>query len=368
MKELTKVSIIIPVYNVAPYLKRSMDSVVNQTLKDIEIIVIDDCSTDNSLEILKEYASKDNRIKLIALEKNSGAAVARNKGLEIATGEYLGFVDPDDEIDLNFYEELYKKAKEDGADIAKGSRKVIETDGNVVISKYNQHIQKKGKYYFRVEWTTALYSHLLLNKYNINFRDDIRKSQDIVFLASIIMYVKKISFVDTVFYYYYRRKDSLHSSQSSTISIDKLQSAMNAYIAILDIYNQHEIFNKDKEAYISMYLQKLLGTLSYSLQNNTFEAKQICARNLFKNMEMCKFFPDVEKEVKNKKIVNAIKNKNEILLAKLLGKYKIKSEIYGQTGFLQKIFSIRNEKNDFSYYKKITLFGMSFRWKLRNKV
>ena len=116
---MSKVSIILPIYKVEKYLTKCLDSLINQTLSDIEIICIDDCSPDNSIRILREYALKDERIKIINLKENIGAAGARNKGLEVAKGEYLGFVDPDDYIDLNFYEELYKKALEDGADIVK---------------------------------------------------------------------------------------------------------------------------------------------------------------------------------------------------------------------------------------------------------
>ena len=82
-----------------------------QTLSDIEIICVNDCSTDNSFEILKEYASKDDRIKLIDFKENKGAAVARNTGIDEAKGEYIGFVDSDDFIDLDFYEKLYKEAR-----------------------------------------------------------------------------------------------------------------------------------------------------------------------------------------------------------------------------------------------------------------
>ena len=92
---MPKVSVIIPVYNVEKYLKQCLDSVVNQTLKDIEIICVNDGSTDNSLEILEEYAQKDNRIIIISQE-NQGQSVARNIALEKATGEYVGFVDSDD--------------------------------------------------------------------------------------------------------------------------------------------------------------------------------------------------------------------------------------------------------------------------------
>lgn len=106
---MSKVSVIIPVYNTEKFLRKCLDSVCNQTLQDIEIICINDCSTDGSSEILREYAGKDNRIKLIELFENGGAAKARNIGIDIAHGEYIGFVDSDDFVDLDFYEKLYKK-------------------------------------------------------------------------------------------------------------------------------------------------------------------------------------------------------------------------------------------------------------------
>lgn len=120
MKEETmqrpKVSIILPVYNVAPYLRQSLDSIIGQTLKDIEIICVDDGSTDESGKILDEYKEKDSRIKVIH-KKNAGTGAARNDGLKIATGECIGFVDPDDWILPNMYERLYNILQEKELDI-----------------------------------------------------------------------------------------------------------------------------------------------------------------------------------------------------------------------------------------------------------
>ena len=103
-----KVSVIVPVYNCEKYLKKCLDSLVNQTLKDIEIICVNDGSTDNSGRILEEYT--DSRIKIITKE-NGGLSSARNAGIAVAKGEYLGFVDSDDWVDLDFYEKLYNTAK-----------------------------------------------------------------------------------------------------------------------------------------------------------------------------------------------------------------------------------------------------------------
>ena len=111
-----KVSVIIPVYNVEQYLRQCLDSVVNQTLREIEIICVDDGSTDSSLEILKEYASLDKRITVLKQE-NLHAGIARNAGLAVAKGEYLNFLDSDDFFELKMLEEMYNKAKTDNSDI-----------------------------------------------------------------------------------------------------------------------------------------------------------------------------------------------------------------------------------------------------------
>lgn len=113
---MVKVSVIIPVYNVEAYLRQCLDSVVNQTLRDIEIICVDDGSTDGSAAILAEYAAKDPRVKVLTRE-HTNAGAARNAGMAVATGEYLGFVDSDDWCELTLFEKAYNKAKADDADI-----------------------------------------------------------------------------------------------------------------------------------------------------------------------------------------------------------------------------------------------------------
>lgn len=113
---MPKVSIIIPVYNVEKYLRECLDSVINQTFHDIEIICIDDGSTDSSKQILAEYQSKDNRLKVIS-QKNGGQSKARNAGLDVATGDYIYFLDSDDYIKSNALEVLYKTAKTNNLEI-----------------------------------------------------------------------------------------------------------------------------------------------------------------------------------------------------------------------------------------------------------
>ena len=115
---MPKVSIVIPVYNVEKYLRQCLDSVVNQTLQDIEIICVNDGSKDSSLQIMHEYQAKDPRIKIIDKE-NSGYGASMNRGFDAATGEYLGIVESDDYAEPDMFEKLYAVAKADDLDVVK---------------------------------------------------------------------------------------------------------------------------------------------------------------------------------------------------------------------------------------------------------
>ena len=115
---MPKVSIVIPIYNVEQYLRECLESVVNQTLKEIEIICVNDGSTDSSPEILKEYAEKDNRIKVIS-KPNSGYGHTMNVGIDAAIGEYIGIVESDDYVKLDMYETLYNIAKKNDLDVVR---------------------------------------------------------------------------------------------------------------------------------------------------------------------------------------------------------------------------------------------------------
>ena len=117
MKKNNLISIIVPIYNVEKYLKKCIDSIINQTYKNLEIILVDDGSPDNCGKICDEYAKKDNRIKVIHKE-NGGVSSARNVGVENATGEYIGFVDSDDYIEKDMYEVLINNLKKENADIS----------------------------------------------------------------------------------------------------------------------------------------------------------------------------------------------------------------------------------------------------------
>lgn len=131
MEKQPKVSIIIPVYNTKKYLRKCLDSVVNQTLEDKEIIIVDDKSTDGSQDVLVEYAKRYPNISLICLANNSGVAVARNIGLQYAKGKYISFIDSDDYIDLDMIEKMYDACEDTNSPIARVNRKLVVNGINV---------------------------------------------------------------------------------------------------------------------------------------------------------------------------------------------------------------------------------------------
>ncbi len=128
---MPKVSVIIPVYNVEKYLRECLDSVVNQTLKDLEIILVDDGSTDSSLSICQEYEQIDSRIKVLK-QKNQGAGVARNRGLDSASGDYLYFLDSDDFIDLHNLEKMYSQISKTDSDICFCKNNIFNENSNCI--------------------------------------------------------------------------------------------------------------------------------------------------------------------------------------------------------------------------------------------
>ena len=142
---MIKVSIIIPVYNAEKYLEKCLDSVINQTLKEIEIICIDDCSTDNSYSILERYRDKYNGIIICKNIKNSGSSFSRNLGLSKAKGEYIGFIDSDDYIDERYFEELYNTAKKYDSDITCTENIFLSRDNNIY-PMFNNIEPKEGVY------------------------------------------------------------------------------------------------------------------------------------------------------------------------------------------------------------------------------
>ena len=143
-----KVSIVIPVCNVEQYLTECLNSAVNQTLGDIEIICVNDGSKDSSLEILLDYARRDSRVKVIDKD-NAGYGHTMNLGMDMASGEYIGIIESDDYVDLHMYEDLYQIAQENRLDWVKADFNRFVVEKGVIVNTYND-VAKKKEYYNRV--------------------------------------------------------------------------------------------------------------------------------------------------------------------------------------------------------------------------
>ena len=222
---MIKVSVIIPVYNTEKYLKRCLDSLVMQTLENIEIICINDGSTDKSLDILKEYESNI----VIINQENQGQSVARNKGLEIAKGEYIGFVDSDDWVDVDYFEKLYKTAKKHDADIAAtgiirlhkfGKKYHIKFTEEIVTDDVNKKFELCEVPDKSYVWNKIYKRESLLNN-NIKFVENMI-FEDCIFTPQVLHKLDKLVTVPNVYYYYWRHANSTVTLKSEKAGIDSV--------------------------------------------------------------------------------------------------------------------------------------------------
>lgn len=206
-----KVSVIIPVYNAENYLKQCMDSVLGQTLKEIEIICVDDGSTDSSVKILKDYADYDGRVTIISQE-NKGAGAARNEGLKAARGEYLSFLDADDFFEPDMLEKAYQKAKEGNARVVVfGSNQYLEdcrkfqevswTIRKSALPPYrpmNYRTFTDNVFKVFVGWTwDKIFEREFVLKYNLKFQEQ-RTSNDLLFVFMAIVLADRIEVEEAV--------------------------------------------------------------------------------------------------------------------------------------------------------------------------
>lgn len=224
---MAKISVVVPVYNVEKYLKECIDSIKNQTLEDIEIICVNDGSTDSSLEILNNYAKNDSRI-IVINKSNSGYGHTMNMGLNAASGEYIGIIESDDFADKNMFKDLYKLAKEYDADIVKGdwynywSKNKFARKNNRISSakalKLTNSKQDKSLLRINPSVWSAIYKKEFLNKYNIRFLETPGASyQDLAFSFKIFALAERVILTDKAYLYY--RQDNMNSSVKSKTKV-----------------------------------------------------------------------------------------------------------------------------------------------------
>lgn len=250
------ISIIVPIYKVEKYLNRCIDSIINQTYKNIEIILIDDGSPDNCGVICDEYARKDIRIKVIH-KKNGGLSEARNYGIEASIGEYIIFVDSDDYISNNMCELLLKNALKNNADIVSCNFKEIYFNN---IEKINRQSQKQKnsivsnieaiyRYFIKndldmnVVWNKIYKRHLFFGKNRLRFPVGKLHEDDFI-VYKFYYYANKIVIISDVLYYYFKHENSITGNFSEKNLLDKIE-------AVKEQYN----FVKDKEISLKYMFQ-----------------------------------------------------------------------------------------------------------------
>jgi glycosyltransferase involved in cell wall biosynthesis len=234
------ISIIVPVYKTEPYLRKCLNSIINQTYKNLEIILVDDGSPDDCGEICDEYAALNARVKVIHQE-NRGLSAARNAGLKIATGEYIGFTDSDDWIANDMFETLYRGALEHRADITICGYYLVK--GN----KYREVREEHTVLYGRED---ALH-HLLLDKtitnhaWNKLYKRDLFKGvsypegrtfEDVATTYKLFEKADKVVFLDSSKYYYLQRDDSVVGMLTLNSSIDRCLMMYKRYMDLIERY------------------------------------------------------------------------------------------------------------------------------------
>ncbi|MBQ3409061.1 MAG: glycosyltransferase [Clostridia bacterium] len=237
---MPKVSIIVPVYNVEKYLIRCLDSLVNQTLQDIEIIAVNDGSTDNSGEILRIYEKKYPNIIKVFDKENGGLSDARNYGIPYATGEYIAFLDSDDYVELDMYEKMYSKAKEENSDMVEcdfiweyPNKTKIDT-GKIYNNKREMFI------YARVVAWNKIIRRSIIDNVKIEFPKGLRY-EDVEFFYKMLPLYNKVDFVKKAYVHYVQRDNSISNSQNEkTKEIFTVLDNVIEYYKVSGLYDQYK--------------------------------------------------------------------------------------------------------------------------------
>ena len=300
---MAKVSIIVPAYNVEPYLVECMESITRQTLEDIEIICINDGSTDGTLKILKRYAEKDSRIVLIDKE-NGGYGIGMNIGLSVATGEYIGIVEPDDFVPVNMFGDLYEIAKANDLDFVKADFYRFERDSNGDMFLTYNHLDRKNQYYNKVfdpshtpeairfimnTWS-GIYRKAFLDEYNIRHNETPGASfQDNGFWFQTFAFAKRGMIIDKP--YYMNRRDNPNSSVKN---VQKIYCINAEYDHIRDVLMQYP---ETWERFKTYYTLKRFHNSVATLRRISNEFKKDYVERFSKEMKRAKQTGEMDEEL-----------------------------------------------------------------------
>lgn len=291
------VSIIVPVYNVEKYLSKCLNSIVNQTHKNLEIICVNDGSTDSSASILEDYSKSDRRIKVI-YQKNQGLSAARNTGIEVATSEYIMFVDSDDSIQPDTVQTaLSAMLSDDKIDIVSfGANVVFDDDAEIFtyldagIIKYHL-INLIGKYNLNADTilnTTVtawnkLYKKSIIDQYNIRFPEGLLY-EDNAFLYKYCLHAETIYYVNQYLYNYLQRKSSIMGQMFNKLST-KVVDRLKIFDIVYNYYNQYQKLPEYRDLISSFFNACLWNDYTYCHKSNKKKVLKY-ARKLAKNYDI----------------------------------------------------------------------------------
>ena len=304
---MKKISVIVPVYKVEKYLNRCVDSIIKQTYKNLEIILVDDGSPDRCPEICDEYAKQDNRVKVIH-KKNGGLSEARNFGIDVATGEYIAFVDSDDYINEKMYDIFISELESNNSDIVIGNFKSFDDNSNIKnknIETYKvenltnlealKNMCTGGGTIYTVAWN-KLYKKALFDE----IRYPVGKIHEDEFITYKLIYnSSKITYLDTELYYYYQRADSIMGSKMTPRNLSVLE-ALEERAEFFE-NNQLENLLDYNDRVLFFVLLKLYNGFRFQRNNKIYKELRLKISKLYKS-------------IKNQKSLK-LKNKIKYMLA-----------------------------------------------------
>ncbi|MBQ8322887.1 MAG: glycosyltransferase [Clostridia bacterium] len=285
-----KISVIVPVYNTEKYLRRCVDSILKQTYSDLEIILVDDGSTDSSGKICDEYALKDERIKVIH-KPNGGLSSARNAGLDAATGDYIGFVDSDDHIASDMYMQLIQNIGEEKGNISNIMYVREDEEGKTFASRVPHNKTETIKTFDYIEELllhmgdvsvcTKLFAKELIGK--LRFNENVL-NEDLLFMMQLSEDINEIRFVGEIGYYYFVRNGSTSSGYGKAV-IDMQKNSVWVLDYILRKYPQLKNQARRFALYQNMAYVLLVPCESAKKENETYvSALKFIRKNTLKNL------------------------------------------------------------------------------------
>ena len=292
---MPKVSVIVPVYNVEKYIEKCLLSLLNQTLDDIEVIVVNDGSPDNSQEIIDVYVREYKGKVKSYIKENGGLSDARNFGMEKATGEYIGFVDGDDFVDIRMFENMYEKAKENNSDLVVCNLNYVY-DYDIVPTSSNVTEEKKDIKEIMLDiYPTAwnkIYKREFINKHNLRFKKNVWY-EDVEFIYRVLPFVKKIGSVDDCFYQYVQRSGAITKTYDH-----RLYNYIDNWNGIIKFYKEHKLYKKFEAELEYCYVRYIYGTflkqaMNFAQKKDFYDALNVATKNVkehFPKYRLNKYF------------------------------------------------------------------------------